>query len=200
MMALITVSLSADRMGPERLGPTLFYSLVAISAVYAFAAGVSVTADSMSREKREGTLGLLFLTDLRGMDVVFGKLVANSLNTAYGLIGLMPLLAIPVMLGGVPIAMGVLAAAGVINLLFVSLAIGIAVSTFSWDERRATFAAVIAGLVVLFVPFAAGGAWIWMMGRGPIEALVVSAISPLMPIVCAVPSPGAGPNSVLPPS
>ena len=28
------------------------------------------TADSLSAEKREGTLGLLFLTDLRGYDVV----------------------------------------------------------------------------------------------------------------------------------
>jgi len=34
------------------------------------AGGVLITADCLSEEKREGTLGLLFLTDLKGYDVV----------------------------------------------------------------------------------------------------------------------------------
>ena len=34
--------------------------------VYACISGVNGTADSISQEKREGTLGLLFLTDLKG--------------------------------------------------------------------------------------------------------------------------------------
>lgn len=197
LMALLTTSISANPRAPEMLGPTLFYALVGISAAYAFGAGVSVTADCVSREKREGTLGLLFLTDLRGMDIVLGKLAASSLNTVYGLLGLVPLLAIPVMLGGVPIRMGLLASAGVLNLLFVSVSLGIAVSTLSWDERRATFASVIGGILLLFLPFAAGGVWIWMTGRGPLEALVLSAMSPLIPILCALPSPGAGGVSVM---
>src|SRR5439155_323084 len=32
-----------------------------------------ITADTISREKREGTLGLLFLTPLRARDIVLGK-------------------------------------------------------------------------------------------------------------------------------
>src|SRR5882724_9517700 len=39
-------------------------------------AGAFQTADCLSSEKREGTLGLLFLTDLKGYDVVLGKLVS----------------------------------------------------------------------------------------------------------------------------
>ena len=38
------------------------------------------TMDCISEEKREGTLGLLFLTDLKGYDVALGKLCANSVR------------------------------------------------------------------------------------------------------------------------
>src|SRR5215207_2786464 len=55
----------------------------------------SVTADALSSEKRNGTLGLLFLTDLRGVDIVFGKLAAFGLITFYGLMGVIPILAMP---------------------------------------------------------------------------------------------------------
>ena len=63
--------------------------------------GLRHTADSLSQEKREGTLGLLFLTDLKGFDVVLGKFFALSLTSFYALIALIPALAIPVLLGGV---------------------------------------------------------------------------------------------------
>ena len=36
-------------------------------------AGLVLTADCISQERREGTLGLLFLTDLRGPDVALGN-------------------------------------------------------------------------------------------------------------------------------
>ena len=54
----------------------------------------------MSEEKREGTLGLLFLTDLKGYDVVAGKLVANSLNGFYALMAILPVVALALLMGG----------------------------------------------------------------------------------------------------
>src|SRR5689334_3524305 len=38
-----------------------------------------LTADCISRERREGTLGLLFLTPLKGPDIVLAKSVAHGL-------------------------------------------------------------------------------------------------------------------------
>ncbi|MGZ8921651.1 MAG: ABC transporter permease, partial [Limisphaerales bacterium] len=35
-------------------------------------AGIRYTSDCLSEERREGTLGLLFLTDLTGLDIVLG--------------------------------------------------------------------------------------------------------------------------------
>ena len=67
---------------------------------YCLAYGRRSTADCLSQEKREGTLGLLFLTDLKGHDVVLGKLVATSVRGFYGLLAVFPVLAVPLLLGG----------------------------------------------------------------------------------------------------
>src|SRR5436190_13623867 len=40
----------------------------------------SLTADCLSRERREGTLGLLFLTPLRAEEIVLAKALANGLR------------------------------------------------------------------------------------------------------------------------
>lgn len=188
VMGLLTWAMAADPSSMSVQGQTMFHTLLALAAVYAFMASVSVTADSVSREKREGTLGLLFLTDLRGRDIILGKLAANSLNTVYGLLGLLPLLAIPILMGGVSVNAGVVAAVGVVNLMFFNLALGIFVSTLSWDERRATFAAVITGLVVMVGPFLMGGMWVALFGRGPGWAILLSHLSPLFPLVSVVPN------------
>ena len=67
---------------PQRLSTYLFGALTAGALFYALLGGVRATADCLSREKREGTLGLLFLTDLKGcvVEKVFkrGHLVAEK--------------------------------------------------------------------------------------------------------------------------
>src|SRR4051812_35796206 len=78
----------------------IFGTLATFSFIYCLILGVLVTADSISEEKREGTLGLLFLTNLKGYDVVFGKLFASSLHAFYSLVAILPVLAIPLLLGG----------------------------------------------------------------------------------------------------
>ena len=46
----------------------LFSILTGSAVLYCLLSGVWFTADCLSEEKREGTLGLLFLTDLKGYD------------------------------------------------------------------------------------------------------------------------------------
>ena len=104
-----------------------------------FRAGIS-TVDCLSVEKREGTLGLLFLTDLKGYDVVLGKLVATSLNGFYGLLAVMPVLALSMLLGGISNAEFWRMALVLADTFLFSLAIGIFCSSVSRDARRATSA------------------------------------------------------------
>ena len=68
---------------PAQAGRTLFGLLTTCAWLSCLLAGVFLTADCLSEEKREGTLGLLFLTDLKARDIIAGKLVATSVNGLY---------------------------------------------------------------------------------------------------------------------
>ncbi len=108
-------------------------------------AGLLRTADSVSQEKRENTLGLLFLTDLKGYDIVLGKLFSSSLSGFLGLLGIFPVLAIPMLLGGVSLAEFGRVTISLTNTMLVSLAVGLFVSALGRDSRRT---ALLAGLIL----------------------------------------------------
>lgn len=94
--------LSVQRSRPLfQLGQDLFTALSALALAICLLSGVFLTADCLSEEKRTGTLRLLFLTDLKGVDVVLGKLVATSVHAFYGVLVLAPVLAMSILFGGV---------------------------------------------------------------------------------------------------
>jgi ABC-type transport system involved in multi-copper enzyme maturation permease subunit len=51
-----------------------------------------LTADCISQEKREGTLGLLFMTQLTASGIVFGKSLIHGLRSLTLLLGMLPIL------------------------------------------------------------------------------------------------------------
>ncbi len=91
----------ATRTNSSQFGPGLFGALTWMAFLTTLAAGLFFTSDTLSEEKREGTLGFLFLTDLRGLDVVTGKLLATSLRGSYALLAIFPILAVTLVMGGV---------------------------------------------------------------------------------------------------
>jgi len=134
------------------IGKALFVILTWISLAVALAAGLFVTSDCISEEKREGTLGLLFLTDLRGYDVVAGKFFATSLRSLYGMIALFPVLGVTLLMGGVSGTQFWKTALALTNALFFSLAIGLFVSSIGRDWQK-----VMSGTLALLLLFAFGG-------------------------------------------
>ncbi len=144
----------------------LFSILTGSAVLYCLLSGVWFTADCLSQEKREGTLGLLFLTDLKGYDVVFGKLVASSLNGFYAVMAVVPILALPLLLGGVTGGEFARMALVVVNTLFFSLALGICVSAVSRSPRKAMAMTFL--LLLLFTAvLPACGVWQAAMARAP---------------------------------
>src|SRR6266702_3319807 len=91
IVGLVLMFAWAMQGGTSGIGAGLFYFLTLITLGFSALAGVFLTADCLSEEKREGTLGLLFLTDLQGHDVVLGKFIARALNAFYGLLALLPI-------------------------------------------------------------------------------------------------------------
>ncbi len=149
--ALLT--LLRDAVPSAAHGRYLFRALFGIAFAYCLFIGARLTADCLSEEKRNGTLGLLFLTDLKGYDVVLGKLAATSLNSVYALLALLPVISLPVQLGGVAVSELGQSALVLVNTIFFSLAAGIFVSTVSRNERKAMFATVFVALLATVAPF-----------------------------------------------
>jgi hypothetical protein len=135
-------------LGQAMLAQQLFGFLSVLTLLFCLVEGARQTADCLSGEKRDGTLGLLFLTDLRGVDVVFGKFAAASLSSAQGLLAMLPILGLPLLLGGITAGEFWRMVLALLNALFFSLCAGMWVSARSREEARAIFGAL--GLTALF--------------------------------------------------
>jgi len=61
----------------------------------------ALTADCLAREKREGTLGLLFLTPLSSSGIVLGKILTRTLRALTVWMAVVPMLLIPLLIGNV---------------------------------------------------------------------------------------------------
>jgi ABC-type transport system involved in multi-copper enzyme maturation permease subunit len=59
------------------------------------------TSDVISRERREGTLGLLYLTPLTSLEIILAKALAHGLRFLIVVLASLPVLAIPFLIGGV---------------------------------------------------------------------------------------------------
>ena len=176
-----------DLQTSASLGLTMFNTLGILAFIFCLTAGPMFTADAISEEKRQGTLGLLFLTDLRGYDVVLGKFTAHSITALSCLIAILPVLAIPILIGGVSPHTFMAAALALGNTLFFSLAAGILVSSFSIHPRTA-FAATI------FLLFLLAGFLPWLtdtisIGTSTAPQTVLGMLSPSFPVSIALAPP-----------
>lgn len=153
LVVLAGLAILASETQSAEQGRLLFGIISTLAFVYCLFVGVATTADCLSEEKREGTLGLLFLTDLKGYDVVLGKLAVSSLKSFYGLLAIVPVLSLAMLLGGVTASELARVVAVLLNTLFFSLASGVLVSTLSRNERKAMFATAMLILVVAAGPF-----------------------------------------------
>ncbi|HZV33869.1 MAG TPA: ABC transporter permease [Verrucomicrobiae bacterium] len=127
----------------------IIFSVLKWIAYIVAACMVFVASDVLSEEKREGTLGLLFLTDLKGYDVVLGKLFSMSLQSFYALLAGMPVLALPLIMGGVTGTEFWRTLLVIFNTMFFSLAVGLFVSSMSREVLKAMNMGGIINLVFL---------------------------------------------------
>jgi hypothetical protein len=138
--------------GRTLMGEWMFVALTWLTLFGVLSAGLFFTSDALSEEKREGTLGFLFLTDLRGYDVVLGKLLTTSLRGGFAVLAIFPVLAVTFMMGGVPADLFWKTLLALLNALFFSLAAGMFVSAISRDSQKA-----MSGTIFLTLLFLVGG-------------------------------------------
>jgi len=145
------------------LGHNLFKSMTVLVLVAAVMAGPVLTADCLSEEKRNGTLGLLFLAGLKGRQVVAGKLVALSLPAVYCLVAVFPIMGFSFFVGGVTGGEFARVALVLTETLLFSLASAMAISAVSREGTRALGGSAV---LVLFVTVGLPGLALWWGSAG----------------------------------
>jgi ABC-type Na+ efflux pump permease subunit len=124
---------------------TLFYDLWIIVPM--------MTADCISRERREGTLGLLFLTPLTTFDVILGKAAIHAIRAWTLFLAAVPMLALPLFLGGVTwqmVAYGILQEA---TAALLGIGVGVYASTAGGTAIQVMVRAELGGLTMALFNF-----------------------------------------------
>ena len=176
--ATCLVVMIQPRLAGNEKGRVMLVILSYLSLGFCLAIGGFLTADCISSEKREGTLGLLLLTPLKGTDIVLGKMVSHGAQVLYGLCALFPVFFLAVLAGGVTWGevSRILVALGLSLLLAQS--VGVLVSVFAMEARQAMLAALSIIALTAALPMVYWLLWkIFMTGTPR-----VSGVLPLSPI------------------
>ncbi len=137
--------------------------------------GFRKAAAVLAIEREEGTLGLLFLTDLKGYDVILGKLVAVSFRSIHGLLAFFPVLAITLLMGGVSLMQFTMSVLHLLATLFFSLSLSLWVSAGrreAAEAQRRTFALLF---LILVIPLVLS--WLPGINDARLQWLIQSAAS-----------------------
>lgn len=143
------VPISVEMVLGEQIGRFAFNRMNSILFACIWIFVPLLVADCISREKREGTLGLLFLTRLHGGSIIAAKGLAHGLRASTLLIASLPILAIPLLLGGV--AFMDIVCAFILNAaaMLCALLSGLIASVLATRWSRAITLTVLLGIVML---------------------------------------------------
>jgi ABC-type transport system involved in multi-copper enzyme maturation permease subunit len=136
-------------IGPEVGGQLFRYLHRALFAAIWVLAPL-LTADAISRERREGTLPLLFLTPLRPRDIVYAKGLAHGLRAFTLWLAVLPVLMVSIVAGGVGWREVVISALVNFSAICLATGAGLVASSLARAWTRAlTSAACLAFLFLL---------------------------------------------------
>ena len=134
-----------------------------------------LTADAISAERREGTLGLLLLTRVRFLDLLFGKLGSAGATVLGALLTLLPVLTVPLLAGGVTGGEIFREGLALLDALFFSLAAGLVASVYMRQRFAALGAAATVVVLVSVVPYFLWVQSTWLEGMfSPLVAVVAA--------------------------
>ncbi|MCC7376686.1 MAG: ABC transporter permease subunit [Verrucomicrobiales bacterium] len=182
---LLIISLQSS--GRIMIGSVVYDVLGMLLMVFCMVEGARSSAGIICEERREGTLGFLFLTDLSGVDVLLGKLAGAALQAIYAVLATVPVLTMVVLLGGITGAEVFRVAIVFLSTLALSLVIGAAVSTRTREGAVATVISLALMVAITLAPPAVDVAWQSWFGSGwrPASSLV-ALLSPVVSMEMAM--------------
>lgn len=148
--------------GNQQAGHNL-HQLLCLAAGYLVLQTPRLTAGIFAQERREQTLGLLFLSGLGASEVFASKLFSATLVAFGDLLALFPMLAVPFLIGGVSFELFLATICAWPNFLLFVLAVCLLASVLTRDDGTA----VILTAILLFL----------LCGAGPLIYLAQSQFS-----------------------
>ena len=158
--------------GQHRLGRAdglwLFGGSTVILFFIASLNGLRSTSDCIGSERRQGTLVLLFLADLKLSTILISKLVTNSMRNAWAFLGTLPVLGLCLLLGGVSGLVFVQGVLAVVAAAWLSLMVGLEQSCRNQGEHEAFSNGLRRMLMLNLVPYVSPASLVLsaFLGRG----------------------------------
>ncbi|MCX6927423.1 MAG: hypothetical protein NT154_30095 [Verrucomicrobia bacterium] len=167
-------------LGSRQAGHQM-HQLLCLAAGYLVLQTPRLTAGIFAEERREQTLGLLFLSGLGATEVSASKMLSAALIAFGDLLALFPVLALPFLIGGVSFQLFLATICAWPNFLLFVLAVSLLASVLTRDDGTA----VILTSVLLFL----------LCGTGPMIYLAKAEFSPaaMIPSAWLLSSPAYGP-------
>ncbi len=174
------LTVSGPLVTPAQTGGIVFDLMT--SAAFLLCCGASLlAAEAIGSERREGTLGLLFLTRVRSFDVLAAKLVSVGTTCLCALVGLLPALMLPALAGGVTPGAAFHKAVALAATLLFTLCAGLRAAAAQPQRTRAAFGAVLIVALAAVVPFLvsfAGGVCKYAVLLSPLFLIIVAGDGP----------------------
>ena len=134
------------------LGPSMLVGVSVVSMVlFGFGATLAVS-DVISAERREGTLGLLFLTSLRSWELLLGLAISAGARFLLCLIAVIPVMLLPLLTGGVGWAEVLRQCLNILVVVWLGIAVGIFWSVLCREVKTSSLSGIITLILVAIVP------------------------------------------------
>lgn len=145
------VLLIGSLFGSRSMGRTL-ETLLCIAGLYCVVRAPALIAGVLAEERRNQTLGLLFLSGLSPAEVFASKFLSSALVVFSNLLAIFPLLALPFLLGGVSFDLYIATVCGLPVLMFFVLAVSLLASALTREDGAAVILANVPLVLLCALP------------------------------------------------
>jgi ABC-type transport system involved in multi-copper enzyme maturation permease subunit len=161
--------------GGRSLGRNL-EQILCIAGLYFVLRAPMLTAGVLAEERRNQTLGLLFLSGLGSGEVFASKFLSSALVAFTDLLAIFPMLALPFLIGGVSFDVFLATICALPTLMLFALSVSLLASVLMREDGAAVVMAVVFGALLCVVPpalylakshYSAGKPSLWLMRMSP---------------------------------
>lgn len=133
--------------GSPRMGQNL-EQLLCVAGLYCVLQAPTLTAGVLAEERRNQTLGLLFLSGLGAVEVFVSKFLSSALVAFTNLLAIFPMLALPFLIGGVSFDLFLATICDLPALMLFALAVSLLASVLTREDGTAVVLANVLGAML----------------------------------------------------